>query len=117
VEYSTVVGDLAGDVTNADLMNVFRTHNLDLQGDSPSGSSSPSHSCCNAKSMVGRMELKGKKDGDGRGRGRGRGATGETGETRETGPVSATAVEASNRGGGRHNCVGQNGSGNNRGSG
>ena len=33
--YSTVVGDLGGDVTNADLMNGFRNPNLDLRGDSP----------------------------------------------------------------------------------
>jgi len=39
MEYSTAVGDLAGGVTNADLVDVFRNPNLDLRGDSPSGSS------------------------------------------------------------------------------
>jgi hypothetical protein len=32
-EYSVVVGDLDGDVTNADLMNFFRNPNLGLRGD------------------------------------------------------------------------------------
>jgi len=33
MEYSIVVGNLAGDATNADLMNVFRNPNPDLRGD------------------------------------------------------------------------------------
>ena len=35
MEYSIVVGDLAGDFTNADLMRVFRNPNLGLRGDPP----------------------------------------------------------------------------------
>jgi len=42
MEYSAVVGDPAGGVTNADLVDIFRNPNLDLRGDSPYGSSSPS---------------------------------------------------------------------------
>jgi len=42
MEYSTVVGDLAGGVTNANLVDVFRNPDLDLRGDSPYGSSTPS---------------------------------------------------------------------------
>ena len=42
MEYNTVVGDHAGGVTHADLVNVFRNPNLDLRGDSPYGPSSPS---------------------------------------------------------------------------
>jgi hypothetical protein len=52
IEYSIFVGDLAGDVTNADLMNVFRNPNLGLRGDFPPRLIAPFHSCCNAKVMV-----------------------------------------------------------------
>jgi len=64
IECSTAVGDLTGDVTNADLMNVFRKPNLGLRGDSP-GLVAPFHLCCNAKAMFDSSALKANRDGDG----------------------------------------------------
>ncbi len=52
IEYSIFVGDIAADVTNADLMNVFRNPNLGLRGDFPPRLIAPFLSCCNAKVMV-----------------------------------------------------------------
>ncbi|KAG8796539.1 RRM protein [Serendipita sp. 398] len=52
IEYSIFVGDIASDVTNADLMNVFRNPNLGLRGDFPPRLIAPFLSCCNAKVMV-----------------------------------------------------------------
>jgi hypothetical protein len=52
IEYSIFVGDIAADVTNSDLMNVFRNPNLGLRGDFPPRLIAPFLSCCNAKVMV-----------------------------------------------------------------
>jgi hypothetical protein len=58
MEYSIVVGDFDGDVTNADLINFFRNPNLGLRGDLID----PFHSCYNTKDMV---DSKDGDDGDG----------------------------------------------------
>ena len=84
IEYSIVVGDLAGDVTNADLMGVF--HNPDpgyVTIPSP-GSSPPFIHAAMQRSWLTRWN-----EGDEEGRGRG--------EKGEVDPVSA-CMEANNRG-------------------
>jgi len=61
---SAALPSATDDVTNADLMNVFRNPNLGLRGDSP-GFVAPFHLCCNAKAMVDSSALKATGDGDG----------------------------------------------------